>query len=200
MNGGLSLAVPAAASALVGCAVQATSGPTWANDRRPVAVVVGGAMESRRLGGPTLGARVGMAVDDGLVPKQGFVHMGYDARALPGRLVIEPHLDLGVGGPIAGGYSGLGSYLGVAANGRLKIYGVDDRETEFNIIGSRIDLVLEMRGGAWAPPEEAGSSRLIWESSVDLGVRFAITTDLTSGPPGKVQAPVTSTSNSEGND
>jgi len=134
---------------------------------------------------------VGMAVDDGLIPRQGFVHMGYDLRAIPGRLVIEPRLDLGLGGPIARAYSGVGAYLGGAASGRVRLWGVDDSKTEFNIIGSHLDLVLAARGGAWAPPEGSSSTRLDWEASVELGVRVAIISDVPSGPAGRVQAPVT---------
>jgi hypothetical protein len=192
MNGVALLAVSALGFLLAGCGLQATAGPSWAGGRKPIAIVLGGVLEAHRANGPSLGARVGMAVDDGLIPRQGIVHLGYDLRAVPGRFVLEPRLELGMGRPIAGGYSGVGAYLGGALSSRLRILGVDDEETEFNILGTRIDLVLGGRIGAWAPPEGGGSAKLTREVGLDLGLRFAITTDVPSGPQGKIKAPVSS--------
>jgi hypothetical protein len=40
------------------------------------------------------------------------------------------------------------------------------------------------------PPEGSDSTRLIGEYGVELGLRFAFSTDVYSGRPGKVQAPL----------
>ena len=189
------LAVLATASS--GCALQATSGLNWAGERHPASLVLGGTTESSHRNGATFGARVGMGFDNGLVPKQGLIHVGGDVRAVPGWLVVEPRLELGLGGPIASAYSGVGAYLGGATNVRLRVCGVNDAETAFNVIGTRFDLVLGGRLGAWAPPE-GGSARLTVEGGLELGVRVAFTTDIVSGPPGKVQAPKLQASNSVG--
>lgn len=179
----------ACVAVLAGCGLQATAGPTWVGGRKPASIVLAGVLEGHRTHGPTVGARVGMAVDDGLIPRQGIIHLGYDIRAVPGSFVLEPRLDLGIGRPMAGGFSGVGAYFGAGAGARLRLCGVDDAVTEFNIMGMRVDLVLGGRGGAWAPPEGGGTADMTWEFGVDAGLRFALTTDIPSGPPGKVKAP-----------
>jgi hypothetical protein len=139
----LMLLVPA----LAGCALQVTSGVNWANQRRPAGLIIAGTTESGHANGGVLGARVGMDFEHGLVPRQGLIHAGLDWRLWPGRFVLEPGLDLGIGGPIARVYSGLGGYLGAAASGRFRVLGVDEAETAFNVIGARMDIVLAGRGG-----------------------------------------------------
>jgi hypothetical protein len=191
------VALAVSALALSGCALQVTSGPSWANERHPAPIVVGGTLESQRASGGTFGARVGMAMENGLVPKQGIIHAGYDIRAVPGWVVVEPRLDLGLGGPIASAYSGVGAYVGGGASVRLRVYGVNDEETAFNVIGLRCDVLLSARAGAWTPPEGATSTRVVGEYATELGVRVALTTDIHSGPPGAVQPPRLGTATSE---
>lgn len=197
MNGRACLALSAIAAMLPGCAMQATTGPTWADERHPFTVVLGATTESSHMNGPTLGGRVGMAAYDGLLPRQGFVHMGWDVRAVPGWFVVEPRLDLGIGRPIAGVYSGVGAYLGGAVDARLRLCGVNNQETAFNIIAPRFDVVLGARIGAWAPPE-GNSSQLILEKGLEVGLRFAIGSDVFSGPPGRVRDPVSTPPEREG--
>lgn len=130
-----------------------------------------------------------MAVDHGLIPHQGIVHGGYDWRVVPGWVALQPGLDLGLGEPLAGGYSGIGAYLGAAATARVHVCGANDAEPAFNLVAPALEVVVTGRGGGWMPPEGNASTALVGEYGVEFGLRLAIGSDVVSEPQGKVQAP-----------
>jgi hypothetical protein len=181
------------------CAVQATYSPAWAgHERAQQAVTVGGTMHAYRKSAGIVGVRVGTAIDHGLLPRQAFAHGGLDWRAVPGWIAVEPGLDLGLGGPLRSAYSGVGAYAGAALTARLRVLGTNDEETAFNVIAPAVELVLVGRGGGWMPPEGAESTTLVGEWSAEVGVRFALGSDVFSEPAGKVQEPRGPASRSNG--
>jgi hypothetical protein len=131
-----------------------------------------------------------MAIDHALVPRNGSIHAGYDWRLFPGHFALEPGMDLGLGGPIARAYPGIGAYLGASATARLFLMGVNDEEPAFNVVAPSLELVLIGRGGEWAPPEGSPSTRLVGEYGIEIGLRAAFGSDILSEPQGKVQAPL----------
>jgi hypothetical protein len=176
-----------------GCGLQATSGAVWTKNEAAPSLTFTGTTQAYRTSSFVVGGRVGVAFHDAIVPRHAIVHGGYDWRVIPGHLVFEPGLDLGMGGPIARVYPGIGAYLGASPSLRLFLFGVNDDEPAFNVIATAFELVLTGRGGGWMPPEGAASTALVGEYGVELGLRVAIGSDVLADPLGKVQEPKSKT-------
>lgn len=175
-----------------GCALQATGGPVYSGNKAgggPVAVVgFGVSSHVMRESTAILGIRMDSVVDDdGISPRDAIMHAGADLRAIPGRLVIEPGVDLGIGEPGAGGFDALGAYAGVGLAARLRLFGVDDDEPAFNIIAPSLELVAGARAGGWMPAEGAESAHIVHEFAFELGLRVAIGSDLFTPTQGRIQ-------------
>jgi hypothetical protein len=173
-----------------GCAYQATSGVIWTGRREAAPVLTtGSTTQSYRTDGGVVGVRVSSAFEHAVVPRHAIVHGGYDWHLVPGAIELEPGLDLGLGGPIVKVYSGVGAYVGLSPTLRFFLLGVNDDEPAFNILAPSLELVVTGRGGGWMPPEGATSSTLVGEFGAEIGLRFAIGSDLAADAAGKVHAP-----------
>jgi hypothetical protein len=172
---------------VVGCAFQATGGPSWTGLSDPESVATFGlTMHAFRRSNGVAGVRAGTLIDHGLTLQQGFLHGGYDIRVIPGHLVLEPGLDLGFGDPTTHKFDGIGAYAGLSGTARLRVWGTDDSEPSFNVASPAIEIVLAPRTGGWAPPEGSHSHTFYGESAIELGVRVAIGSDLFSNPQGRL--------------
>jgi len=169
-----------AVSALWGCGVSATAGPTWTG-RRDVAlqetVTIG--THAQRKSGAVVGLRLNTHVNDGLTLKSGAFHGGYDFILIPGWLALEPGADFGAGQPATHVYSGVGAYAGGTLVTRLRLT-PGDREPGFNIAFPIVELTAGGHLGAWMPPEDSTTTRLYCDRGFDFGIRFAFGSDLVS--------------------
>jgi hypothetical protein len=174
--------------ALCGCALTATGGPVVAGPHaEPVpAVSFGASAFAFRKSSGTFGARVLTVADHGLKIRSGAVHAGWDWRAIPGRLVIEPGVDLGAGSPANIAFKSAGAYAGFAPSVRLRLWGVDDSEPAFNLLAPAVELVVLGRAGAWMPPEASHSATVFGEFGVEFGLRFSVGCDLFATSQGKI--------------
>jgi hypothetical protein len=153
------------------------AGATRASEHTPGISLSVGAPTFRGNTG-SFGLRVTTAVDHGLALRSGAIYGGYALNLLPGALVLEPALELGVGRPAAISIGGLGAYAGAATQLRVPLIGTSETEPVFNVYALTGDLLLSARAGGWMPPEAAKDKRLSWEWSIELGLRFSLGSDL----------------------
>ena len=115
-------------SALCACGFTLAGGPAGAfhkrlrdepSDRVRATTSMSVTTHAFRNGGSVFGLRLMTAYDRGLAIRSGALHGGYDWRIIPGWLVLEPGIELGVGRPAARSLGGAGSYAGAAINLRL---------------------------------------------------------------------------------
>lgn len=144
-----------------------------------------------RQGRPVFGVRLSTAVDHGFAIRNGLLHTGYDFRLIPGYLVLVPAIELGAGQPAAQDLGGFGSYFGVATTLRERLSGVNDAEPAFNVYALNIDLFIGARVGGWMRPEtsSASSRAVVWEGSIELGIRFAVGSDVITSAQGENAEP-----------
>jgi hypothetical protein len=140
-----------------------------------------------RHGRPVFGFRLSTAYEHGFAIRSGLLHCGYDARLIPGRLVVVPAIELGAGRPATEAIGGVGSYAGAATSLRLRLLGVDDAEPAYNVYAVTSELVLGGRFGGWMPPETASVEKNVrWEWSIDLGLRVAVGSDVITSAQGEI--------------
>jgi hypothetical protein len=170
-----------------GCALQETTGAGWTGRRHAVATeTVTATLHALRHSNGVVGVRAGTVVSDGLALKHGILHGGYDWRVWPGRLTLEPGIDLGAGAPLSHDLGGLGAYAGAAGSARLRLFGLDDAEPAFYVYGFAVELVVLPRVGFWVPPESAPSQRVYGEWAIEGGFRVVLASDLFVPSDGRV--------------
>jgi hypothetical protein len=181
----------------MGCALQVSGGKTWtgsavAADTATVTMT----MHALRKSNGIVGVRLGTVFEDGLAIRHGILHGGYDIIAIPGWLTLEPGLDLGAGSPASQRFDGVGAYGGVSGTARLRVVGMGERETTFNIAFPMVEIVLLPRWGMWMPPEGSNTRTLYGEFSAEIGLRFAIGSDLATTSLGRARSETEGTTTS----
>jgi hypothetical protein len=124
--------------------------------------------------------------EHGLALRNGALFGGYAWNVIPGRLVFEPALELGLGRPTARALGGVGAYTGAAAQLRMPVFGPDEAEPAFNVYAISGDVVLTARAGGWMPPEAASDKQLVWEWTVELGLRLSFSSDVATHAQGEL--------------
>lgn len=168
-----------------GCAAQLTSGPEWAgNGPARAGITMTGTLQALRKSNGVVGVRVNSVAHEGYTLKSAMLHGGYDWLPVPGVIAFEPGFDFGVGQAVRPVFEGAGAYAGVSATLRLRIP-TRPLEPAFNLAFPMFEVVLLPRAGGWMPPEGAGST-LYFEGGLELGLRFAVGSDLTTSGQGHV--------------
>jgi hypothetical protein len=171
-----------------GCAFTLSGGPARSGHVKPLAasVALGASTHAFRDGAGVFGLRLLTKFDDGFSIRSGMLHAGYDWRLVPGWLVFEPGVELGAGKPLTEAFASVGAYAGVAGNLRVRVWGVDDAEPAYNVYAAAFELVLMPRIGGWMPAEGEENQSVVLEWSLELGIRFAIGSDLLTKAQGKI--------------
>ncbi|HKU38069.1 MAG TPA: hypothetical protein VJR89_07980 [Polyangiales bacterium] len=171
-----------------GCAVTIGGGRAHAGHAKPTVWTGTLAVTTHafRDGGGIFGVRLVSTVEHGFELRSGMFHAGYDWRVVPGWVVFEPGVDIGAGSPMSESFESLGAYAGVGANLRVRVWGVQDSMPAYNVYGGSTEIVLTPRFGGWMPPEGNPNHDVVLEWSIELGVRFAIASDLLTRSQGKL--------------
>lgn len=173
------LCVVICALTISGCAVQATSGVAWSGERAPrVPVTTGLTTQAFRESQGIFGLRMVTLVDRGFEIRSGIAHVGYDIVNDRRRWALEPGLDLGIGGPVRPIYPGVGGYAGISGNARYRLWGEGDQRPAYDLLFQALDVVVMPRAGLWMGPEERHEGTMFGDLALEIGLRFAIGSDV----------------------
>jgi hypothetical protein len=174
---------------LTGCAAQIGAAGSYTSADTPDRVALSTTLTSRasRKSAPVVGVRSTQTIDHGILLKQVALHGGYDGWLAGGRLILEPGIDLGAGGPLSDRYDGIGAYAGAAGSARLRLafLGDDDLKRSYSIVFVGVELVLAPRYGVWFPPEESSKRHVVPEFGFEGGLRFVFGSDIVGSAQGR---------------
>jgi len=170
-----------------GCAVQLGGGGAWAPREKETAPLARAAVQymSVRVPNTLVGVRTTLVDDAAHLSVHSVTGMA--GLAIPfgksPRMIFESTFDLGGGKPVTNAYDGTGGYARLSALLGMRVLGDADTREEYQLASGFIDVVIAARGGAWAPPEHAGTSRVLPDLSAELALRATVFSDAISTKP-----------------
>jgi hypothetical protein len=175
--------------ATLGCGVQLTTGIARTGiGKAPAATLNGSAtVQALRHSNSVVAARIGTVPDHGVTIKSLMLHGGYDWLIDPSTVGIEPGIDLGAGQPPTHFFAGNGAYGGVSTTVHSRLTGgTGDHIPSFNVVFPMLELVVIQRTGVWVPPERSNTTKPFVEVGIELGLRFAVGSDVATTGQGHV--------------
>jgi hypothetical protein len=169
-----------------GCAVQGTGGLEWAGKRGSVVgFTATGTLQALRKSNSVVGLRVNTVASHGYSIRSVMLHGGYDWLTQSAPLAFELGVDLGAGSSVQPLFDGVGAYGGVSSTLRFRPWPWTV-EPSYNLLFPMVEVVLVPRVGFWMPPEGGNTTTLYAEGGAEIGLRFAIGSDLATSGQGQV--------------